>query len=76
MTYTKMWTRRKILDFDFDDASREWKRNKISQGNGTYTYKCCVIKRNGKECEKPRYLCKQHKRINNLNPLCVDISDP
>ena len=25
-------------DFDFDDSSREWRRNKIAQGNGTFIY--------------------------------------
>lgn len=27
------------VDIDFDDASREWKKNKRSLGNGTYEYK-------------------------------------
>ena len=25
-------------DFYFDDSSREWRRNKIAQGNGTFIY--------------------------------------
>ena len=26
------------VNIDFDEASREWRTNKISLGNGTYTY--------------------------------------
>jgi len=26
------------VDFDFDDASEQWRKNKISKGNGTYVY--------------------------------------
>lgn len=66
-----MWTRNREIRFDFDDASNEWKRNKIPQGNGTYTYKCCAIK-DGKECNRPRHndrYCKQHARYN-LNNDC------
>ena len=38
----KKRTRRKDfvyeVDFDFDDASEQWRKNKISKGNGTYVY--------------------------------------
>ena len=27
---------------DFDEASKEWRKNKISVGNGYYKYKCQV----------------------------------
>ena len=27
-----------VLDIDFDEASREWLKNKVSVGNGCYTY--------------------------------------
>ena len=29
----------KEVNIDFDSASREWRRNKRSSGNGTYVYK-------------------------------------
>jgi len=28
-----------VVDIDFDEASREWRRNKRSMGNGCYSYK-------------------------------------
>ena len=64
-----MWTRNRELSFDFDESSTEWKRNKISQGNGTYAYKCCAIKRDGNTCDKKRYnddYCKQHMNSNKI----------
>ena len=39
-----------ILDIDFDGASEAWRANKISKGNGTYTYACKTIKQNGCKC--------------------------
>jgi hypothetical protein len=43
---------------DFDEASRLWKANKISLGNGTYKYKnnCQHITKNGAPCKKK---CKE-----------------
>ena len=28
-----------VIDIDFDDASRQWRRNKTSLGNGMFEYK-------------------------------------
>ena len=40
------------VNIDFDEASREWKRNKIHIGNCSYVYKCSYLHKNGKECNK------------------------
>jgi hypothetical protein len=39
-------------DFDFDIASKEWRKNKVSLGNGYFAYKCKYIHSNGKLCNK------------------------
>lgn len=31
------------VDIDFDEASREWRKNKRSTGNGTYAYKPAAV---------------------------------
>jgi hypothetical protein len=28
------------MEFDFDEASCEWRKNKITMGNGYFKYKC------------------------------------
>ena len=38
------------VNIDFDGASEAWKANKVSKGNGTYTYACKTIKQNGCKC--------------------------
>jgi len=47
---TRSKTKESIIDFD--EASREWKANKISKGNGTYRYVCCGLTKSGKKCTK------------------------
>jgi hypothetical protein len=37
---------------DFDEASKCWRENKKSKGNGTYVYKCTHLTKNGKPCRK------------------------
>ncbi len=39
-------------EFDFDEASREWRKNKVSLGNGYFAYRCKYIHSNGKTCNK------------------------
>jgi hypothetical protein len=41
-----------VVNIDFDAASEAWKSNKISKGNGTYTYKCQAMKRDGCPCSQ------------------------
>ena len=40
------------VDIDFDEASRAWKSNKKSIGNGQYQYVCEYISKTGKKCKK------------------------
>lgn len=35
---------------DFDDASKCWRENKKSKGNGTYVYKCMQLTKDGNPC--------------------------
>ena len=52
------------VEIDFDEASAAWKSNKISQGNGTYTYCCIAISKTGKKCCQKIYkttdYCARH----------------
>lgn len=51
--------------YDFDEASDEWKKNKISCGNGTYTYRCSGITKTGSPCNQKiigrTNYCKRHQ---------------
>ena len=40
------------VDIDFDEASRAWKSNKKSIGNGSYKYMCAGVFKNGKKCNR------------------------
>jgi hypothetical protein len=37
-------------EIDFDEASRAWRKNKVSLGNGYFAYRCNYIHSNGKQC--------------------------
>ena len=41
------------VEIDFDESSREWRKNKIHLGSGYFAYRCNYIHSNGKECNKP-----------------------
>ena len=41
------------VNIDFDEASKEWRKNKFHRGKGSFLYKCTYIHSNGKECNKP-----------------------
>lgn len=41
-----------VNDLDFDMASKEWRKNKVSLGNGYFAYRCKYIHSNGKSCNK------------------------
>ena len=43
---------------DFDEASKEWRKNKLYQGKGYFQYKCSVV-----ECKKPIYLHTTEHRL-------------
>ncbi len=37
---------------DFDEASKEWRKNKVHLGNGYFAYRCNYVHSNGKRCNK------------------------
>lgn len=43
------------MEIDFDLASKEWRKNKVSLGGGQFAYKCQYVHHNGKSCTKPVY---------------------
>jgi hypothetical protein len=48
---------------DFDEASREWRKNKRYLGNGCFEYKCSHLDSKGKYCKNKvirEGLCKYH----------------
>ena len=55
------------VEIDFDEASRSWKQNKKSQGNGTYTYKCVGLTKQGNSCNRKPLnecdFCKLHRKL-------------
>lgn len=50
------------VDIDFDDASKEWRKNKVYQGNGTFRYRC------GHFNTKKQQFCKNHPVFH--SPYC------
>jgi hypothetical protein len=38
------------VNIDFDEASKAWKANKKSIGNGSYRYVCAKIDKNNNHC--------------------------
>lgn len=38
------------VNIDFDEASKAWKENKKSIGNGSYKYVCSKIGKNNNQC--------------------------
>ena len=66
---TRSQTRSQSLNIDFDGASKAWKANKKSVGNGSYKYVCCAVKNKGectRQCLAGENYCKKH-----YNPTCV-----
>ena len=45
---------------DFNEASKEWIKNKRKIKNGTYEYICNYIDKNGQTCKNKNYYCKKH----------------
>jgi hypothetical protein len=54
------------VDIDFDEASREWHRNKKKLNNGCYSYICSHMLSNGNSCKNRPLLtssyCKIHSK--------------
>lgn len=57
------------VNIDFDLASREWRKNKKSYGDGAFRYVCGYTRSNGKPCKKkPKRgtiygYCSYHKKL-------------
>lgn len=52
---------------DFDDASKEWRKNKKNISNGWFVYTCNYIHSNGKKCNKLLYSYNLSKKNKNYN---------
>ena len=54
------------VNIDFDEASREWRKNKVKVANCHFLYKCIGETKNGNPCKnKPLYLsdfCRVHSK--------------
>lgn len=53
------------VDIDFDEASRLWKSNKKSLGNGCYKYICTKITKTGKQCKNDSLRNCEYCRFHN-----------
>lgn len=53
------------VDIDFDEASRSWKSNKKSIGNGCYKYICTKITKTGKQCKNDSLRNCDYCRLHN-----------
>ena len=58
------------VNIDFDEASKAWKANKKSIGNGSYKYICCGITKTGNKCNRQSLnfvdYCKTHVNLFNI----------
>ena len=65
---TKQMANQIAVNIDFDDASKEWHKNKKSIGNSQYKYICSIITNKGKKCNKACYknseTCWIHRNSN------------
>lgn len=56
------------VNIDFDQASKMWRNNKISIGNGSYKYICSALCKTGKKCRnkplKNKQVCHIHNKKN------------
>ena len=55
------------VNIDFDDASKEWHKNKKSIGNSQYKYICSIITNKSQMCNKVCYKnsdkCWIHRKL-------------
>ena len=61
------------VDIDFEDASKEWRKNKVKKPYGWFKYRChYFIEKNKENCKnvvanhRSSY-CKRHQAISNDN---------
>lgn len=57
------------MNIDFDEASRAWRQNKKSIGQGSFKYVCGEWTKNGTPCQRPVGHRKYHS--NRLFPNIV-----
>jgi hypothetical protein len=57
------------VDIDFDEASKAWKSNKKSTGNGCYKYICTKITKTGKQCKNDSIRNCEYCRFHNKNSI-------
>jgi hypothetical protein len=61
------------VEIDFDDASKAWKSNKKSIGNGSYKYICTQKLKNGNSCSlqclSGEIYCKTHLKMSKNNKI-------
>lgn len=55
------------VNINFEEASRAWKENKVSTGNGTYKYICGATRKDGGKCQNRRQNGKMYCHIHFLN---------
>jgi len=65
------------VNIDFDEASREWRKNKDHIGKGYFVYRCIYVHSDGKVCNKQvsplpqRNICKEWiKKSNKTLDYC------
>lgn len=54
------------VEIDFDEASREWRKNKIELGYGEFRYCCSQLTKKGEKCKNKIIkdnLCRIHLKI-------------
>ena len=55
------------VNIDFDEASKEWRKNKLLDKNGNFYYVCGTICKNGKKCRNKTACGKKcHKHNKNI----------
>ena len=55
------------VNIDFDEASKLWRQNKISNNQGFFEYVCGAICKNGEKCKRKTECgkkCHLHKKQN------------
>ena len=53
------------VNIDFDQASKMWRNNKITIGNGSFKYICSALCKTGKKCRNKPLKNKQVCHIHN-----------
>ncbi len=65
-----------VIDIDFDNASKMWRANKTSVGNGSFKYVCGALRKDGgkclnKPCKDKQQYCHLHanKKMNKVKKV-------